>query len=363
MIDHHCHPFELEPGPLALHQLTLDLVDGVEGDERRRRIQPTFVWYDLLRARLADHLGCPVQEVEAARHAAAERDYRGYVRGLFAAAGVDTLLMDPAWPSKSADRVGQFEQLSGCRIHLLFRIDTVVDELLGEGVGFVEAVSRFDAALDDAVRRGYRGLKTILAYRTGLAVEAGVSAKAARASLHDDAPVRRRAKPLRDLLFRRALGFAADTRLPVQVHTGLGDSDLRLSDANPLHLEELLRTPEGSAAAVVLIHGAFPYHDEAAFLSVTRPNVYVDFSLFNLFAPTTVAERLLRLVDLAPTAKLLAGSDGFAAPESHWFAATVARDAWLQVRRRLADTGVTNAWLDRAQDAIFAANARELYAL
>jgi predicted TIM-barrel fold metal-dependent hydrolase len=239
----------------------------------------------------------------------------------------------------------------------------VVDRLLEQGGDLDATLGAFDAAMEDSVRQGYRGFKTVLAYRTGLAVDPDVTLSAAAASLRETGPVKRRAKPLRDLLVRRALGFAAEGNLPVQFHTGFGDSDLRLSDANPLHLERLLRTPEGSAASVVLIHGAFPYHEEAAFLCATRPNIHVDFSLFNLFAPAMVADRLLRLIELAPTAKVLAGSDGHVAPESHWFATVVARDAWQTVRARLVDLGVTAGWLAKAEGAVFAENARELYRL
>lgn len=363
MIDHHCHPFETEAGVLDLRGVTLDLVGGPDGDARRDRLRPTFLWYELLRRRLADHLGCAVDEVTDARAEAAQRDYRAYVRGLFADAGLEALIMDPAWPAGAPERVPVFEDLSGCRVHLVFRLDAVVDDLLEGGRDIDVALGAFDAALEESVRKGYRGFKTVLAYRTGLAVDPDVTVSEAAASLRETAPLKRRAKPLRDLLMRRALGFAADRGLPVQVHTGVGDSDLRLSDANPLHLERLLRTPEGSAAPIVLIHGAFPYHEEAAYLCATRPNVHVDFSLFNLFAPATVADRLLRLVELAPTAKVMAGSDGHVAPESHWFATVVARDAWPTVHARLADLGATTGWLAKVEAAVFAGNARELYGL
>jgi predicted TIM-barrel fold metal-dependent hydrolase len=119
-------------------------------------------------------------------------------------------------------------------------------------------------------------------------------------SLKQSGPLKWRAKQLRDFLLRMALGFAAESGLPFQFHTGFGDSDIRLSEASPLLLEELLRTPEGTAADVVLIHGSFPYHEEAAYLAPARPRVHVDFSLFNIFAPARVADRLLRLVELRP---------------------------------------------------------------
>ena len=101
-------------------------------------------------------------------------------------------------------------------------------------------------------------------------------------------------------MFRTVLGTTADLGLPVQVHTGFGDSEIRLADSDPLLLEEVLRTPEGSAATVVLIHGSFPWAEQAAYLATARPNLWVELSLSNLFAPLHTADRLLRILDVAP---------------------------------------------------------------
>ena len=362
MIDEHAHPFALEPGRLDLSHVSLDLVDAPNAEERRERMRPTFLWQALLRSRLADRLGVQVDDVEAAR-ADAAREYPAYVRGLFAEAGISEIVMDPAWPPGSEHRVAEYEALTGCPVHLLFRIDTLVDQLLERGAGFDEVLKEFDGSLEERRAAGYVGLKTIIAYRTGLAVDPGVSDHDAAASLPGEGPLKRRAKPLRDFLLRRALVFAAEAGLPVQFHTGFGDSDIRLSEANPLLLEELLRTPEGTAADVVLIHGSFPHHEEAAFLAAARPNVHVDFSLFNIFAPARIADRLLRLIELAPTGKVLAATDGFALPETYWFAAMLTHEAWSDVRRRLQELGAGSEWIDAATEAVFEQNARRLYRL
>ncbi|MGH9245085.1 MAG: amidohydrolase family protein [Acidimicrobiales bacterium] len=362
MIDHHAHPFDLEPGPLDLGPLSLDLDDGPEAESRRARLRPSYLWHELLVTRLARHLGCPPDDVAETR---AERsaDYRTYVRGLFADAGITEILMDPAWPAGLPDVAGRYAEVTGCRVNLLYRIDPLVDRLLEAGASFAELVRDFDRALDEARAAGFVGLKTIVAYRTGLAIDPDVTAAGAEASLAEDAPVRRRAKPLRDFLVRRALQFAADASVPLQVHTGFGDSDIRLAESNPLLLEAVLRTPEGRAAPVVLIHGGYPFHEEVAYLATARPNVHVDFSLFNVFAPSLVADRLLRLVELAPTAKLLAGTDGFALPETYWFAAHVARAAWETVGATLRSQGVRADWFERVTTDVFGDNARRLYHL
>jgi uncharacterized protein len=355
MIDEHAHPFSLEPGPLDLSHVTLDLVEATGADELRELVRPTFLWQALLRARLAARLEVAVEEVEEAR-AEAARDYPAYVRGLFADAGIAEIVMDPAWPPGAENRVAEYEALTGCRIHLLLRIDTVVDRLLEEGVAFGELVSRFDQTLKERRSQGWKGLKTIIAYRTGLAVDPDVSERRAADSMAEPGPLRRRAKPLRDFLLRRALGFAAESGLPFQFHTGFGDSDIRLREASPLLLEELLRTPEGTAADVVLIHGSFPYHEEAAYLAAARPRVHIDFSLFNIFAPA-------RLVELAPAGKVLAATDGFGLPETYWFAATLTHQAWDDVEVRIGELGVDPAWLDTTRAMVFEENARRLYRL
>jgi hypothetical protein len=362
MIDEHGHPFSLEPGPLDLSHVALDLVEAAGAEEVRERVRPTFLWHALLRARLAARLEVAVEEVEDAR-AEASRDYPTYVRRLFADAGIEEIVMDPAWPPGVENRVGEYEALTGCRVHLLHRIDTVVDRLLEEGVEFDELVGRFDQALEQRLSEGWKGLKTIIAYRTGLAVDPDVTEGRAAESTTEPGPLKRRAKPLRDYLLRRAVRFAAESGLPFQFHTGFGDSDIRLGDANPLLLEDLLRTPEGTAADLVLIHGSFPYHEEAAYLAASRPRVHLDFSLFNIFAPARLADRLLRLVELAPTGKVLAATDGFGVPETYWFAATLTREAWEEVDAAIAKLGVDPAWLQTARDLVFAENARRLYKL
>jgi hypothetical protein len=57
---------------------------------------------------------------------------------------------------------------------------------------------------------------------------------------------------------------------------------------------------------------------------------------------------------------VLFGTDGHGAPETHWFAATVLRDAWREVAARLS-TATRPAWVDRAAQLMFHDNAARLY--
>ena len=360
MIDDHAHPFPLTAAAFDPAGVTLDVAVGKVSDARRAELGPGRLAVEMLLVRLARHLGCPVGDVRAARAAAAQ-DWPAYVGGLFADVGLTGMLLDPAaehFPGGPAP----YAELAGVPMWELARVEPLVDRLIGAGASTAEILEAVDGMLEAATARGVVGLKTVLAYRTGLAVNPDVTLAAADTSLRSKAPIRRRGKAMRDLLMRHLLGRCADLRLPLQVHTGFGDSELRLVEADPLLLDDVLRTPEGEAARVVLIHGGFPWHEQVAYLAGVRPGVWVDFSLSNLISPATTADRLLRLIDLAPTSRLLLGSDGHGAPETHWFALGVLRDAWETVRERLGGK-VRPGWLDAVEQAVLVGNARSLYGI
>lgn len=362
MIDDHCHPFGLRGGPIDVASITLDVEPGDQADQRRRTAAPYRLFVEAFTGRLARYLGVDRDDVVPAR-AEASGDWPGYARRLLDDAQIDALVLDLGVEAWDDSGVQPYRQLADRPVHWLARVDPLVDRLIGEGnsaAGIVKTVESFCA---DAAAAGCAGYKTIAAYRTGLDIAPDVTvADADRGLAHDDdLPVRRRGKACRDLVTRRLLGIAAELGKPVQIHTGLGDSEIRLGESNPLLLEELLRTPEGSAATVVLIHGSYPWLEEQAYLAYTKPNVYAEISLFNLFAPATVADRLLRVVELAPTDRVTVGTDGHGEPETLWFAAHVLYEAWSEVASRLRAAGARPAWVDRAHDAIFDANARSLY--
>lgn len=362
MIDDHAHPFALAGGSLDLAAISLDVGTEPEAAARRQALGPSRLFQELLTVRLADYLGCRANEISEAR-AEASGDWPSYVLGLFRAAGIDGVVMDPAWPPGAADQLERYAELAGCPIHPILRLDPIADRLIGERAGVSEIIEAIRTAMGEAASRGWVGFKTILAYRTGLAVDPAVTRQAAEASLRSELPVRRRGKACRDLILREALGTAADLGMPLQIHTGIGDSEIRLGESNPLLLEELLHSPPGSAGRIVLIHGSYPWTDELAYLAATNPNVWADLSLCNIFSPLTTAPRLLRLVDLAPTDRILLASDGFQEPELYWFAVVVLRDAWEQSRSTLAAAGARASWLDGVEGAIFERNAQALYGL
>lgn len=368
MIDDHAHPFPLAFAPFELAGISLDTGGGQEGDARRRRLASGRLFQELLCALLTGLLGLDPgageDEVKAARDAEARADWGAYVRRLFGDGGIDGMILDHGVSSADSGPTDAYRQLTGKPMWSLGRIDPLVDDLIEKGCGAREIVSSVERFMDEAAGAGAVGFKTIVAYRTGLRIDPSVSLREADASLGDASlAVRRRGKSLRDHVVGVMLERAADLGRPVQFHTGFGDSDIRLAESNPLLLEELLRSPAGTAASIVLIHGSYPWDEEAAYLATVHPNVAVEISLSNLFAPLGTADRLTRILDLAPNEKVLAGSDGHHLPETHWFGCRVLRRAFEDVSERLLAAGARPSFVELTRSRLFEENARRLYGL
>src|SRR5207244_7566939 len=148
---------------------SLDVIDD-EGLERRRRaVGPTRLMHELLAARLASRLGCSRDELAEAR-AEAARDWPAYVSGLFRDAGIEGILLDAGVGAGAAD-LRRCADLSGAATYPIHRIDPTVDRLIEAGAAAAEILDTVEAEMRAEAGAGAVGFKTILAYRTGLAVD------------------------------------------------------------------------------------------------------------------------------------------------------------------------------------------------
>src|SRR5204863_2314025 len=113
-------------------------------------------------------------------------------------------------------------------------------------------------------------LKTVIGYRTGLALPArAASDTEARAAVERwlRGGTRRLTEPvLLAWLVYEAVGVGSALGLPLQVHTGFGDPDLRLRDVDPALLSDFLESTQYRGITVVLLH-CWPYHRNAGYLA------------------------------------------------------------------------------------------------
>jgi uncharacterized protein len=64
----------------------------------------------------------------------------------------------------------ELAKLADCRTEPMLRLEILMERLLAEHGSLQEVKEALAAALDDVRTRGYVALKSIVAYRTGLAV-------------------------------------------------------------------------------------------------------------------------------------------------------------------------------------------------
>ncbi|MCB0098901.1 MAG: hypothetical protein KDE46_24375, partial [Caldilineaceae bacterium] len=184
-VDVHCHPF-LDPGEMSVERFVdafsfsgggvpfmtagglphdQALIDEVQGVRRNA------LYHRYAIRQLARFFGCaPVlAEVVAARNAAS-RDYANYTKALYGACGLATLVTDFGYPLPAVD-VDAFKAEIAAQVIPIYRIEPLIVELLAAPIGWAEFKRRYDETIVDVIQnQGFYGLKSVIAYRTGLDV-------------------------------------------------------------------------------------------------------------------------------------------------------------------------------------------------
>jgi uncharacterized protein len=364
VVDGHCHPLLRDPDDVRLERF-LDLFSEGRAGTMRDHVVHTGYYWRAIRA-LAGRLGvAPTAEAVLEERRRLGPD-AGHVH--FAEAGIAALLVDTGYPPIAMPLAEMRERL-GCAVHEVFRIETCAERLLAPRPTYEDFVADFRGALLDAAAECV-AFKTIVAYRSGLEIrgwsedECRASYARAVAAIPPHGTPRLVDKPLLDRLVEMTLDVARETGCPFQVHTGFGDPDIDLIGANPLLLRPVLEDPRWASVRIVLLHMAYPYTREAAFMTAVWPQVYLDLSLAIPFLGAGAVPPLIEILALAPSSKLMYGSDVSALPELFALSAEWGRAAlgealgWLVERDEM---DVTDA--AEVGRAILAENARELYKL
>ncbi len=378
VVDSHCHPFlpEKETRPFEAYLTFSDI------PQRKEDLTSTMLYHLVMR-----ELGQVMrlrgdEKIIAERQRRIKTDPSGYIQMLFDEAGLETLLVDSGYPFK--EFVGyeidleDFSDMIGREVHEIFRLEVAIHGLLKGLIPYDQAVEAFRSQIGEAVSDGCIALKSVIAYRTGLAVRSWEDGTAKRSWGEMVSTVRNSKRPsvvlsernernksVYDSFLMVGLEEAKRSGIPFQIHTGMGDSpsmDLRIAD--PSLLYDLLQNSVAREVNIVLTHGGYPYLEEAAFLANAYPNVYIDLSETIPIVSVGLRSRLLSLFEMTPTTKIMYGSDGFNIPELYWFSAVYTKRALASTLGEL----VRHEGLDE-NDAIgigksfLAGNARRLYRL
>lgn len=346
IVDHHAHPLRRIP-PATPNEWLGFFTESSDPDLVLQHVPNTLFFQYAVQA-LADLLGVEASAVAILKG----RDLlgqQGWAHLLIESAKIKTMLMDYGFRGKESYSHEEMKTLLPCRIEPILRLETLAQELILSQDRLDQFIDAFVAQVENARTDGYVALKSIIAYRTGLDIREWPRDEVESAFIQVKDQARRDGKihlaspPLNDLLVLRALEIANRQDMPVQFHTGYGDSDVDLRRANPLNFRPWLQSGKFTRLPWVILHMGYPYLRESAYLSSIYANIFVDLSLAMPFAVGEAQSMLVQLLGLTPTSKLLYASDGFSVPELFWLGAKVCRTALGRVLDQLVDDHILPA--------------------
>ncbi|MGD0612308.1 MAG: amidohydrolase family protein [Anaerolineales bacterium] len=372
IVDDHCHPFDPKREDKGFEQYwTLSMLPIPPMDMKNTLL------YRLVLKELGGFLelgpGATEDEILHKRNELYKGNPKGYLDRLFRAAHIDTLILDIGYPAEeftgySVD-IDQFTSLlPGSMARIIVRIEPIIFRLLSQDLVFAEFVDKFNTTLDEDIRKHRAvALKTVIAYLTGLEIKKVSRDDAAKAydAYRADKSNKAAEKGMRDYLVLQTLEACIRYDIPLQMHTGMGDSpliDVRLS--NPLLLFGMFSDEHYGKAKYVIVHAGYPYTGETGFLVNNYPNVWVDISEMNPFAGIGIEPKLLELMEMAPMTKIMYGSDGYNIPELFWFASVYLKKSLGRALDRLIENDTMDeAYARQVAAWILGENAKRLYRL
>lgn len=359
LVDHHCHgavTADLDPAEFESLLTEGEAWPGVSpfdspvGLAVRRHCAPLL---DLPRhAPAADYL---------ARRA--ELGWQEVNRRFLTAARTETFCVDTGYTPHPVTSPAELAAAADATAYEVVRLESIAEAVAARGIEADEYAGAFRAAAEEAVRRpGVVAVKSVAAYRTGFDLDPArpTYAEVTRAAALWGARGGRLTDPV---LMRHLLWTAVGLGLPLQLHAGFGDSDLRLHRADPALLTDWLRLTVGTIP-VLLLH-CWPFQRQAAYLAAVFEHVHLDVGLtLHHVGPARAAAVLAEAMEITPFRKLLYSSDAYGVAEFHHLGALSFRQGLaglLQDRVDADEMSPTDAvriaaWTGRD-------NARRLYGL
>lgn len=372
-IDQHAHNL-LKPEAIADRAYAAAFTEAHHPDIINNHVCHTLFYRRSLRD-MADLLKCKPQESEVLN----TRDNLGLEKlteTCFNAANLDTVLLDDGFLPEQILPWQWHEQFVPVR--RLLRIEDVAQNLIPQVNSFEEFWDKFRAEIDPPPPEVV-GFKSISAYRTGLEIKPvklsvvkyqfnQVIPKGLREKNKQKTqgkPPRLSDKSLIDFLVIETLEVAAKHKIPIQFHTGFGDTDLDLRQANPLYLRFLLEDNRFRDAPIVLLHASYPYTREAAYLASVYPNIYIGFGLaIPSLSVAGMRNVVSQLMELAPISKLMYSSDAHLIPDLYYLGAKWGRKVLDQVLDESVKNGdLTAKEADEIAVAVLRGNANRVYHL
>ena len=353
IIDHHAHNLLL-PDKLTARPL-LSITSPAESEALSYTTSTTS--HARAVKQLSEILGCADtwDDVQATITKKRKEPDDAWARRCFE--GIETVLIDDGLDGKIVHPYDWHNRLTRSKCKRIVRIETVAEtilktqllhqkgsakSLLSAAQTFASWQESFASAIQNAIRDPeVVGFKSVICYRTGLALPGLPTVEATRDVL---IPAMERILSTdfthladRDLspffihATARLISQSKGHRKPFQFHTGLGDNEITLSLASPSHLQSFIK--QYPKVPIVLLHASYPFTKEAGYLASAYENVYLDIGeVFPLVSQEGQENVIRESLELCPSEKLFWSTDGHWFPETYLLAVIQVREAMKQVR-------------------------------
>ena len=264
--------------------------------------------------------------------------------------GIETALIDDGLNPSDVHPYQWHDRLTRSKCKRIVRIERVAETLINNALDQhrdsstifepIDIVADFNKTITDALHDpNVAGFKSVICYRTGLAIPRDVDDLSTHAILvmkelavsSKKVSFARLEHETLNPFFVHLTAIAIETgqkKKPFQFHTGLGDNDINLGLSNPSHLQPFIQ--HYPTVQIVLLHASYPFTMEAGYLASVYENVYLDIGEVFPFVSQDGQEKVIRdALELCPAVKLTWSTDG------HWFPETYLL-AVIQVREGLS---------------------------
>jgi len=188
--------------------------------------------------------------------------------------------------------------------------------LLGQLNTLDDYLNELDKEIDTWRSHGVVGMKTAIAYTSGLSISNPSEAMARAAFKQKNDMSEEDFRIVHDFAFHHVLQACLRNSLPVVIHTGFQIwGHASLEQANPMLLHNILIDPRYRDLTFVLLHGGNPYIGETTYLAGMFPNVIIDFTWISWMSPARFKLALSEWLATVPHNKMCWGSDS-STPES-----------------------------------------------
>jgi predicted TIM-barrel fold metal-dependent hydrolase len=179
--------------------------------------------------------------------------------------------------------------------------------------GLADMEALIDREIAEFFQRGGVGLKSTSAYFRPLNFDTKVPRKDAESIFKEviarKTPSEDRRRRLEDYLMTKVLQKLNQMKKPIQFHTGNQQNWNLVANSSPLELNKLLYDGQFSDVKFVILHGGYPYSEEAITMVRYFPNAYLDLSWMALFSPAAAKRALADAIDMLDGRHLMFGTD------------------------------------------------------